>query len=233
MSSIEIDSTGLAIHVPEPDGSLKRVDLPEGILAFDFRKIVAAAYQTWLSVGALRVNQIVETSGLSESLVKRILETEEFKTAIAARGVVSGNVLTPEQDLVIQVLSDPSIKGGLKTRLTAAGINFAKYRAWMKQPAFRARLENLQQGVLKELEGDMLVSLGEAAVNGDLNALKYSFEVTGKYNPAQQAAIDVRAVISQVLEIIQDEIKDPAVLARIGTRMQGVAIAPRPSELEQ
>lgn len=231
MSDIQVDTSGLAILVPNNSGAFERVHIPEQILAYDFKKIVEAAYSVYLDTGTLNATSIARLAGLGESTVNRILGTDGFKKAITARGVSEGTQLTPEQGAVIALLSDPSIKGGFTTRLKAAGINHGKYRAWLKQPEFRRRIEKLQQGVLKELEGDMLVSLGEAAANGDLNALKYSFELTGKYNPQQQAAIDVRAAIAKILEILQEEIKDPAVLARIGARMQGVAIAPRNSEI--
>lgn len=188
----------------------------------DFRTVVGAAYQLHLT-NDLSADAIKRITRVPPKIVDVIFNSEAFKTAIELRGVeLDSAYLTPEQDLTIQLLSDPTLKGGLTSRLRAAGVPFAKYRAWLKNPVFKDRINRLQSGVLKELEGDMLVALGEKATSGDLRAIEFAFEVTGKHNPAKQEAINLQEAIVQIIDILQQEIKDPELLARIGFRLSGI-----------
>lgn len=66
-------------------------------------------------------------------------------------------------------------------------------------------------------------ALAEKAANGDVNALKFLFEVTGRYNPAQQQAIDAQELIAIMVDVAQQVMsKNPEMLEEFitGVRFQ-------------
>jgi hypothetical protein len=69
----------------------------------------------------------------------------------------------------------------------------------------------------------MKVALAANAEKGDLNSIKYAFEVTGEYNPARENAIEVQAVLAQVIEVLAKHVHDPETLGKIGFELSAIA----------
>lgn len=207
------------------DDKFEKVPLPVGVKGEEFRTVLGVAYQVWLRDGVVTARTVANLIGDDLQRIKTILASPQYKAAAKIRGIGVGakEGLTPMQDLALQALSDITIKGGLAARLKVAGVSMGLFRAWRKQPVFEGYYKELTHGALKDNEGAMLVSLAEAGASGDLQAIKFAFEVTGKHNPAQQQAIDARAMLTQVLQILQEEIKDTAMLSKIGVRLLSVA----------
>src|SRR5690606_14250703 len=84
-------------------------------------------------------------SGMSEPKVKMIMAHPAFKKACEARGIAVGKRpgITAKQDLALSVILDPTAGISLRQRLKKAGVPMATYRAWLRNPQFRAYVDQL------------------------------------------------------------------------------------------
>lgn len=204
-----------------------RVDFgtPEGFTDRQFREIVGAAYTAYTSDGVLpSVDRIKELCALTTITKKKIglaLDTEQFKNCMLSRGVPwkDGNGLTGQQMYCLQILTDPTDRRDLGRKLKAVGVTHVQYRAWLRQPHFSNYLSRMSGSVLEENIPAMTTVLANKALGGDLNAIKYAFEISGHHDPERQQVVQLQQVMQQLIEIISRNVKDPETLTRISNEL--------------
>ncbi len=152
----------------------------------------------------------------SITAIQQYQSTPEFRSGMAQRGIeVDSNVseLTQEQLACISVITDYTDRRGITGKLRALGISSSKYRGWLKQKPFNDAIRSLAGRGLDEAIPLAEVAVAEKAANGDLNAIKFLMEVTGRYNPAQQQAIDAQELIAIMVDVAQEVMsKNPEML---------------------
>lgn len=156
--------------------------------------------------------------------VAAIFDEKDFIYGVCRRGIPwtgTHKGLETRQMMAIQAVIGE--KGTLKDRLKKCGVSYGLWTNWMKDKTFRSYFESLGADALSESIPVMKTVLAQQAEKGDLNAIKFAFEVTGEYNPAREGAIEVQAVLAQVIEIISKHVLDPDVLTRIGFELSAVA----------
>jgi len=152
----------------------------------------------------------------SVTAIQQYQSTPEYRSGMAERGVeVDSHVseLTQEQLACISVITDYTDRRGITSKLKALGINSSKYRGWLKQKPFNDAIRAIAGRGLDEAIPLAEVAIAEKAANGDLNAIKFLMEVTGRYNPAQQQAIDAQELIAIMVDVAQEVMsKNPEML---------------------
>lgn len=194
----------------------------DGVSTLVFRKILAGA------AAAYSVNKRVPTieeihyySGSQLKSISKVLATQEFKDIMERRGYAWDRCkLTPEQEFAVGIITDPSRRGDMSSKLRAAGISFSQYRAWMKQPHFKDFISKVGEDMLGEHIQDVHTSVVNRATNGDINAAKLVYELTGRYDPAKQQVVDLQAIISLLLEVITRHVRDVNVLSAISSDVE-------------
>jgi hypothetical protein len=189
----------------------------EGVSTLVFRKILAGAAAGYsVNKRVPTVEEIHFYSGAAPKSISKVLATQEFKDIMERRGYAWDKAkLTPEQEFAVGIITDPSRRGDMASKLKAAGISFSQYRAWMKQPHFKDFISKVGEDMLGEHIQDVHTSVVNRATNGDINAAKLVYELTGRYDPAKQQVIDLQAIISLLLEVITRHVRDPIVLGDI------------------
>lgn len=218
--------------IPSPVGNRHYVGLriPKGHSERIFRNVIGAAYTAW--VGNRGVLPSVDDihryyPEVAKRKISAILATEEFAEAIRNRGLPwdAGNYragLTAAQQFAISIITNPTDKRNLKAKLASAGVTYAQYRAWLKDPLFNRYLNTVTEGMLSEHTGDLHTALMNRALNGDLNAIKYVYELNGRFDPASRQMADVTVLVERIIEIVMRNVSDPVVLAKIAGEMRGV-----------
>lgn len=152
----------------------------------------------------------------SITAIQQYQATAEFRSGMAERGIeVDSNVreLTQDQLACISVLTDYTDRRGLTAKLRALGISSAQYRGWLRQKPFNDAIRQLAGKSLDEAIPMAEVALAEKAANGDINALKFMFEVTGRHNPQKQEAIDSQQLVAIMVDVAQQVMaKNPEML---------------------
>jgi hypothetical protein len=141
----------------------------------------------------------------SITAIQQYKATQEFKSGMAERGIEVGDTesLTQEQIACISLLTNLSDRRSLGSKLKALGIKEPKYRGWLKQKAFNDAIKSIAGKGLEEAIPMAEVALSQAAIDGDLHAIKFLMEVTGRHNPAQQQAIDAQRLIAIMVDVAQ------------------------------
>lgn len=201
---------------------------PKGVNAHEFKQIMGVCYMLYMRERRLPEphevqNNLPSITGLN---VAQVMASPQFRRGMLIRGIDFSptSSLTPEQDMAMAIMATPT--GTFDQRLRKAGVAPSKWRAWLRDPAFKSVWDSVGGQVLKDLENDMLTQLAARALEGDANAIKYALEVSGRHAPQRQQNVDATLVIAQMIEIVQEEVKDVEVLQRIAARMQMVAGTP-------
>lgn len=192
--------------------------IPSGIEREDFINVVSAAYMAYTDLRQLPdVANIERYSTLSASRILEVIRTPEFVAAANARGIPWGkeNGLSATQMLVAQILTNPTDKRPLRAKLKQVGVTYTQYRAWMHQPTFSQYMNRITEGMLVDHLPDFNTVLTNRALGGDLNAIKYVNELSGRHDPNRQQVLDLQAIVQNLLDIITRNVKDPETIQRI------------------
>lgn len=211
------------------------VTVPAGVDTDSFRRVLAGAFQSYLEHGRVDEQSTKQMCGLGIQVIRRVFQTEEFAYALACRGVdVKGlNYLTPDQDAALMILTDISSKKSFAARLREAGIPFATYLAWMKNPIFAKRMNSLSESITSQSD-IALLTIGQKVADGDVNAARLQLEINERYNPSKQAKLDLMVMVTRIQEILSARLGDqPQVLEAISSDLRALATEAQISTLQQ
>ncbi len=191
---------------------------PAGISYEDYRDVINAVYTLYTQEKALpTLDRVAGLAMVSYKTIKTITESREFISAMQSRGVpwTDSKGLTSQQMLALQVLTNPTDKRPLAAKLKSIGITYPVYRGWMGQPAFSQYMFKITEGMLTEHLPDFNTVLTNKGLAGDLNAIRYINELSGRHDPNRQQVVDLVAIVEKLLDIIQRNVTDPEVFQRI------------------
>ncbi len=208
-----------------------------------FRNVVAAAYTAYIAYRRVpSVEDIAEFSEHRASTISRIIATDEFKIAIEARGVRWQTMLggiSAEQHYAISILFNPTDRRPLAAKLKSAGVTYAKYKAWLKEPTFNNFVQQNAEQMLTDHQADIHTAFLNKAMTGDLPAVKFYYELTGRHSPQANQVIDLQRVVGLLLESVSKHVTDPETLLKItvdfagamprGTTVPGSVVTTEPS----
>lgn len=149
------------------------------------------------------------------------LKSEAFRHAMGARGIVlrgditAGYVLTPEQIAVANAMLDLRDNRSQKKKLQELNVPTQKYEAWLRDPAFQHYLRERSENLLGDSLHEAHLALVDRVRAGDTAAIKYYYEITGRYVPNSNDKVDVANILMRMLEIIQRHVTDSDTLAAI------------------
>lgn len=208
-----------------------RFDAPEGVTEHQFRTVVGAAYTAYTMDGVVpdqeRIRTLVGKKNYTKRLISRIIDTENFKNAMLTRGVPWKNSdgLSAQQMYTLQILTNPTDRRELRAKLKSAGVTYPQYRAWLNQPHFSRYLSTVTENMLQQHIPDFNTVLTNRALAGDVNALKFAYELSGRHDPNRKEVLDLQVIVNALLEVITRNITDPAQLMRIQSELQLTLVA--------
>lgn len=216
---VSIDDTGGSLRPSLSPIELELVDVYE---------------QFWMLHGRTPKPDELAILGYDLEAVTLAVGSEHFREAVNERGVVftarSFGILHPEQLAVANVLLDLTDTRARKKKLSDLGVSTAKYQAWLRDPHFQSYLKARAEALLGDSHHDADLALLDAVRSGNLNAIDYYNELTGRHvRPSRTAAggrgFDAQILISRIIEIIQEEVKDPQTQARLADRFDHLLAA--------
>lgn len=153
----------------------------------------------------------------------KLLE-EPFRCKIVRKGIpLSREVMLKEIQLaVIALLANHTDRRSLTSKLASLGVGLSEYRNWQKESKFRSLYNSVVKDMLEESYHEVQAGLINQAAKGDVNAVKFYYEITKKWDPNAKETLDVKVVLAAVIEIITTHITDPAQLAAIANDIQNI-----------
>lgn len=201
---------------------------PRGVSKETFDRVVSAAETLYLSSrGQLpTIDELSARTTINKQRIVKIVASNEFKSRLLARGITWSHnprivdQVTPEQAAVISVIMDPTLKMDLRAKLKRAGITYATYRNWLRNPAFAKVVNGYAERSLEAHLPDFHTKIIERGLSGDLNAIKFVYELTGRHDPAKQQMVDFSRMVALLLEVITRNVTDPNILRRINNEVE-------------
>lgn len=137
--------------------------------------------------------------------------------------------LTPIQLICANSMLDLGDTRPIKKKLADLQVSSYQYQSWMKDPEFKHYMQERAEGILTDVSHEAMLSLIDRVMSGDLPAIKYYHELTGRF--VSQAAVgtggggsqhDLQNMIVRIIEIIVDEVDDAQTAIRISDRLKGL-----------
>jgi hypothetical protein len=153
--------------------------------------------------------------------VQEVLESERFAASAEELGLPLSEHpgLLPEQMAALAIYLDTSTPATHSQKLRAAGVSQAKWRGWLRQPAFAARLQDVAGQLLQDSVPVAFQRIAEAVDGGERWAVELSLEMTGTHDRRNDGT-DLRKLLTDVFNILDEEIADSAVLERIAAKIK-------------
>ena len=131
------------------------------------------------------------------------------------------------------IITNPTNKKDMGAKLKQAGITYAQYRAWLKQPHFADYITKISEHMLNEHVADVHTKVVEKAAGGDIQAMRLYYELTGRHDPQKQQMVDLNGVIGLLLEVITRYVTDTTALSKITQDIDLILSGGTPRALEQ
>lgn len=186
--------------------------------------------QEWMLHGSVPSKERCEGYGFAGVFYDRALKDSEFVQALVARGIrlsgVTDNdtaILTEEQLVCANTLLDVSDNRSRKKKLAELGIPTQKYEAWLRDPAYQSYIRQRGENILGDNTHEAHLALVDRVRAGDVTAIKYYNEITGRYVPGLRDRVDANALVMRVLEIIQRRVTDPQLQAAVAEDLIALA----------
>lgn len=182
--------------------------------------------QMYLLHGAVPTKEKCIASGKTNaSHYSTCLKSPDFRHAMLMRGItLVGFSETPAQDLTLteeqlvtaNIMLDLRDNRSQKNKLKDCGVSSAKWEGWLRDPAFQSYIRQRAENLLGDNIHESHLALVDRVRSGDINAIKYFNEITGRYTPQGNDKADVNAVLMMVLEVLQRRLSnEPELLAQV------------------
>ncbi len=164
--------------------------------------------------------------GIPTPLYTNCFKSSEFRKECLERGISlkglasvgdgtkaewQNYMLTEEQIMVANTLLDQVDSRSEKKKLADMGVSTAKYQGFLKDPGYQNYIRARAENALGEHQHVAHYALIDRVKAGDISAIKYFNELTGRYVQASDSkGLDVTMVLMRVLEIIQRHVRDSA-----------------------
>lgn len=212
-------------------------------------EVMTYVEQEFLVSGMVPTPEKAEELGIcSKVYYGNCLSSADFRAGMVVRGIslrgISGSdngILTAEQLTVANIMLDLRDNRSQKNKLKDCNVPTQRWEAWLREPAFQNYLRRRAEALLGDNLHESHLALVDRVRTGDINAIKYFNEITGRYVPNATEKVDVNGILIRVLEIIQKYVKDGDALGFIADElmalstvtptMQGFGLTPAPRRI--
>ena len=208
---------------------------PKNVSNSIFRNVLTGATAAYsINRRVPTVEEIKKYCSCSFASISKVISTPEFKEVMGIRGFPFDQVaISPEQVFAVGIITNPTNRKPLSSKLKTCGISYATYRAWLKQPHFAQYITKISEDMLGEHVADVHTRVLEKATGGDIQAIKLYYELTGRHDPQRQQMVDLNGIIGLLLEVITRYVPDTTALSKITTDIDIILSGGVPKALEQ
>lgn len=154
-------------------------------------------------------------------------EFEGTVKSLEARGIIapwslsnSPTGLTKDQLAVAASLNSIKDRRSDDKKLRDLDVTHRQFTGWMHNKTFANYMKASSNNLVENYEHEAHTGLLRSLANGNVQAMKLYYEMTGRYNPAYENGVNVQQLMTRLIEIIQQEVQDPDTLSRIAAKFQ-------------
>jgi len=213
------------------DLDLSKFDLPEDSPKPTkeqklFEQVLAAAIAADRQGLFLEVQTVIDQdSKLTKEQVETVWPSAKFQKALETRGIstTKNPNLTLRQEMYLQAYLNPM---NLKTPQVLAKqmkISAVELDGWMRQKEFAKAMSAKAQDNLDKFIPMADQALGQLVQSGDMKAITFLNQLTGRFDPNRQGAIDITSIMMQVQDVILRHVREPEVKRNIARELIAIA----------
>lgn len=236
-------STANATTAPTNEATKENADKTKGLTKSEAEFVTIIDYE-WNLKGNLEPDSLKSEYGFSDEEWSALSGNSTVHQALQERGI-NVKSIAPDSEIVkaagrskltpIQLIVANSMLNLVDTRppkkkLQDAGVSPYQYQSWLKDAEFINYMKERSEGLLTDVSHEVMLSLVDKAMSGDMKAISYYHELTGRFVQASTASSgtgtqhDLSSMIVRIIEIIVDEVDDPNVAGRIADRLKGLVM---------
>lgn len=191
-----------------------------------FEKVLTAAIAADRQGLFLEMQVILDQDeGLTKEQVETVWPTSKFQKALETRGIASTKNpnLTLRQETFLQAYLNPL---NLKTPQVLAKqmkITLIELDGWMRQKQFAKAMSNKSKDNLDKYLPMADQALGQLVQAGDMKAITFLNQLTGRFDANKAGSIDIVSVMMQVQDVILRHVREPDVKRNIARELIAIA----------
>lgn len=189
------------------------------------------------------VEVAVKRYGITEEIYANTIKQAPVEDALVKNGIVKlepegkrllpkAEVLTPRELIVANTMLDLLDTRSDKKKLQDLGMSTSEYQRLLRKPAFHEYLRDKAESSLQVGQHEAALALLDKVRQGDLKAISYYNEYMGRFSPAAKQSTtvnvgntsnsDLQWIVTNLVEIITEEVTDANIAARIGDRIKAL-----------
>ena len=191
-----------------------------------FEAVLAAAISADRQ-GLFLETQVIldQNSELSRDDVELVWGSSKFQRSLSDRGIktTTNPNLTLRQEQFLQAYLNPLNMLTPQVLAKRMKISLNEVDGWMRQKEFGAAMAAKSEDNLKKFLPMADAALGQKVQEGDMKAITFLNQLTGRFDPNAKQNLDVPALLMQVQDIILRHVLDPAVKRNIARELIALA----------
>lgn len=202
----------------------RKLELPKGKIGPNFTKKVLPWVETYWHQHK-RYPSDTDLSarfGFDSFDLQRLHASKFYDECLRVRGITRlAGQLSSEQVAAVSLITNIADTRPTAAKLAGIGVTAEEYNGWLSNPTFKQELTNRADEILDNVYPEAQAALAKKVKNGDVNALKFYYEITGRASSPE--SINLKLTVVKLIEAVQKHVKDPAVLQAIASEINGVA----------
>lgn len=206
---------------------------------FETQLVTFLDQQYHLTGTLLSAERAYRDYGIPVGKYEAAFKSEDFREELSERGIELSKLgsdvdewvthsLTPLQLLVANAILDLTDTRTIKKKVQDLGCSTTQYAAWLRDPAFKNYMRDRAEAMVKDGAHEADMALLDRIRAGDLKAISYYNEMTGRFVPQRSGTssnIDVVSVVTKIIEIVNEEVSNPQEMLAIANRLKALITA--------
>ena len=191
-----------------------------------FERVLASAISADRQGLFLETQVILDQDAeLTKEDVELVWSSSKFQRSLSDRGIktTSNPNLTLRQEQFLQAYLNPLNLLSPQVLAKRMKISLTEIDGWMRQKEFGAAMAAKSEDNLKKYLPMADAALGQKVQEGDMKAITFLNQLTGRFDANAKASLDVPALLMQVQDIILRHVLDPAVKRNIARELIALA----------
>lgn len=192
-------------------------------------RFLALLEQYWYQHAKLPSQEELAKDGISPKYYRKCMKNRTFRKQLSMLGVVDDPddiklvawQLSELQLAAANVMVDMLDGRSAKTKLSDLDIDTSTWQGWLRNPEFQSYLRARSETMLKENMHEAHAGLLARVRAGDVSAIKFYYELTGRYVPDRETGLNPMETVLRVIEVVQKFVKDEEALKAIGASLLG------------
>jgi hypothetical protein len=162
---------------------------------------------------------------LTKEEVELVWGSSKFQRSLADRGIktTQNPNLTLRQEQFLQAYLNPMNMLTPQVLAKRMKISLTEIDGWMRQKEFGAAMAAKSEDNLKKFIPMADAALGQMVQQGDMKAITFLNQLTGRFDPNAKANLDVPALLMSVQDIVLRYVLDPVVKRNIARELIALA----------